>query len=490
MTFALLKKKVLILKSHLPILTLQNIKNRIVKGPIPTLTVSKSKIKGNNRGILASYYNRYLDELGDHYLRKANESLHLIGCELSHNVEEAIYIHSPYWNVFQSNISEISIHINNTLITDNGRGISQYSRDMRQSNNLFHWVMQDCTIERNQGGGFDVSLPYVWQYNENFTHSLFFGNNTWRSNEQFSFVIDGHFASFNMSYNQFDDNRCKTGLISVRGMEKRMRIDNNRIQRNTGSYMVEFKADSQSEIMGEIYARFYNNEVKQNRNGLGRSIHQMYNNPSYVVGFHGIQKVEVNRNLFGDNSLDYELLAGIKTAKINNEVDVTENWWGSPEDSLIRQRIFDFDDWNNHAVANYRPYLTTDSFDSSISATWEIRTEVDLDNLGGRIVESLTLYPRLEPYVIKSDITVMTEATLTIHPDVVMEFAPNVGILVLGTLKAIGAPGHEIVMKPMKSHHGINTNAIRKRSYENLYAEETIRFCKEGNCTSHANEGI
>ena len=469
---------------------IQDISNRIVRGPIPTLKISKTKIKSNKRGILASYYNRYLDDRGDHNLRKANESIQLIGCEISHNVEEAIFVHSPHWNVFPSNLSEISIHINNSLITDNGKGILQFSRDMRHSNNLFHWILQDSTIERNHAGGFEVALPYVWQYNENFTHSLYFDNNTWQNNERFAFVVDGHFASLNMSNNQFDGNRCKKGLISIRGMEKKMKIEGNKITRNNGAFMVEFNADSQSEILGEVYARFFFNDIKQNSDGLmNRGFHQMFNEPTYVVGFHGIQKVRVNRNLFGNNTLDYELLAGIKTAKINNEVDVTENWWGTYNDAQIRQRIFDFDDWNDHAVANFRPYLISDSFDSSISASWDQSSKIDLDNLGGRILETISIHARPNPYIIKSDITVMPDATLYIYPDVVMEFAPNVGILVLGTLRAVGIAGHEIIMRPLSEEY----SQVRKSSSKRSLAKEpleTIRLCKEGNCTSETNEGF
>ncbi|XP_046609560.1 protein bark beetle isoform X2 [Neodiprion virginianus] len=468
----------------------QDIRNRIVQGPVPTLTVTNTKIKGNKRGILASYYNRYLDELGDHFLRKANETIKLIGCEISHNTDQAIYVNSPHWNVFQSNVSEISFQINNTLITDNGKGILQFSRDLRHSNNLFHWLLQDNTFERNRAGGFDVTLPYVWQYNENFTHSLYFDNNTWRNNEQFSFIVDGHFANLNMSFNVFDTNRCKTGLISIRGMEKRMEIHDNRIEKNSGTYMVEFKADSQSEILGEINAIFYKNEVKRNHyESVTRGFHQMYNTPTYVVGFHGIQKVRVYRNLFGENTLDYELLAGIRTAKINNEVQVTENWWGTADFAQIRQRIFDFDDWNDHAVANFVPYLTEDAIDSSISVTWDLVTSADLDNLGGRLTETLSLYPRENPYVIRADITIMPDATLNIYPDVVMEFAPNVGILALGTLNAIGAHGHEIVMRPLTVDNP-SSNMLRKRSVKNALSLDTIRLCKEGNCTSSSNEGF
>ncbi|XP_034949444.1 protein bark beetle isoform X2 [Chelonus insularis] len=478
---------------------IQDIRNRIVRGPIPTLSVSNTKIKGNKRGIFTSFYNRYLDEIGNHYLRKANESIRLINCEISHNQDEAIYVNAPFWNVFESNITEITIHINNTLITDNGQGIVQFSRDMRHSNNLFHWVMKGNTIERNQKGGLDISLPYVWQYNENFTHSLHFINNTWRNNNLFGFVVDGHYASLNISYNTFDNNQCKTGLIAIKGMEKKMKINNNHIENNSGDFMVEFSVDSQSEILGEIPADFLLNEVKNNHNHseMSRGIYQMTNNPSYVVGFHGIQKVNINRNLFGNNFLDYELIAGIRTAKINNRINVQKNWWGTVDDVEIKKRIFDFDDWNNHAVANFRPYLMTDRFDASFSMSEEMGSTVDIDNLNGRITENLEIYPRSTPYVIKSDLTIMPDATVNIYPDVVMEFAPNVGILVLGTLKAMGVVGHEIVMRPMKRETApelkvLNSNYKRATIIEKNYQQyDTIRLCKEGSCDSkNSNEGF
>ncbi|KAJ4447016.1 hypothetical protein ANN_09004 [Periplaneta americana] len=466
---------------------IQDIKNRIVGGPVPTLTVTNSRIKENRQGIRASFYNRYLNEIGDHFLRKSNESIQLFGCDISYNYEEAVFVHSPFWDVHHSNISEITIMINNSIITDNRRGIHQFSRDLRSSNNLFHWILRDNTIERNNRGGFDVSLPYVWQYNENFTHSLYIKNNTWRNNKQFAFVVDGHFAQMNLTHNVFEDNQCKSGLISVRGMEKRLKIAHNRIVRNSGLYMVEFRADSQSEIMGEVDAKFYQNEVKENRHNaaIGRGFHQVSNTPSCVIGFHGIQKVNVNRNLLGNNGLDYELIAGIRTAKLNTGINVLENWWGSSNVSDIKKRIFDFDDWNNHAIAKFRPYLTEDSFDSSVSVSWDEPVIVDLDNLGGRLKDSLTLYARETPYIIRSDITVMPGVTLTIRPGVVMEFAPNVGILVIGVLKAQGRRGEEIIMRPASSHADLEGKKIVRRRHVLPIStgSESIRLCTGRNCT-------
>lgn len=196
----------------------QNIYNRIVRGPVPTLYITSTKIQRNQKGIMATYYNRYLGDRAEHFLRKANESIKLTHCEISHNKEEAIFVLSPFWDVHVSNISEVAIHLNNSLVISNGRGIRQYSKDLRSSNNLFHYVVQGTTFEDNIDGGLEISLPYVWQYNENFTHSVYLGNDTWIRNKNFGIHIGGHFAIVNITGNLLRENDCATGLIGFRGM--------------------------------------------------------------------------------------------------------------------------------------------------------------------------------------------------------------------------------------------------------------------------------
>ncbi|XP_053697382.1 protein bark beetle [Sabethes cyaneus] len=473
----------------------QNIYNRIVRGPVPTLQITATKIQRNFRGLTGTYYNRYLGEKSELYLRKANESMKLVNCEISHNRQEAIFINSPFWDVHESNISEVTIHVNNSMIRDNGRGIRQFSRDLRSSNNLFHYVLQDTTIESNSFGGLELSLPYVWQYNENFTHSVFLGNDTWVRNRRFGIVIDGHYAGVNISSNIFMDNVCAHGLIGLKGMEKKLRIDNNRIVKNSGKYLVEFRSDSQSEILGEIPAIFAFNHIEGNEKVIStrsemrnfiRGDRGNAKDPTCVIGFGGIQKVKIYRNVIFNNQQDYDLIAGIKSARLNSFVDVRENWWGSQDEEYIKARIFDFDDWNNHAEAQYRPYLIEDNIYGSESVTISKNRTVDLDNLGGRILEDISIYRREQPYVIKADITIMPGVTMNIYPGVVMEFAPNVGILALGTLIARGTRDGEIVMKPIE-------NALEQinrveRSMENMVNYDSIRLCTNRNCSGSDQE--
>ena len=56
-------------------------------------------------------------------------------------------------------------------------------QDLRDSNNLYHWVLRENLFERNNGPGMDVSLPYVWQYNENYTHTVHIDSNRMHANK-------------------------------------------------------------------------------------------------------------------------------------------------------------------------------------------------------------------------------------------------------------------------------------------------------------------
>ncbi|KAG8303023.1 hypothetical protein J6590_018486 [Homalodisca vitripennis] len=197
--------------------------------------------------------------------------------------------------------------------------------------------------------------------------------------------------------------------------------------------------------------------------------------PSSVIVFDGLQRVRVKRNLLSDNSQAYTLVAGVRTACIDSTVDVTENWWGTTSESEIISKIFDFDDWNDHAIAIFKPFLVENAFEGSLSVDYQQPTPLDLNRLSGRLKQSITLYPRDTPYQVFSDVTVMPGVTLTISPGVVMEFAPRVGLLVLGRLVSRGRRGQEVIMRPItQSNKQVPNMALTKNS---------VRLCTMRNCS-------
>ena len=78
--------------------------------------------------------------------------------------------------------------------------------------------------------------------------------------------------------------------------------------------MIELESDSHSDIMGIVEAYFTQNIIQNNRHS-----HEAYPHPyhpaSYAVAIKGVQKFNVTENLFGNEGMDYELLAGVYTAR-------------------------------------------------------------------------------------------------------------------------------------------------------------------------------
>ena len=470
-------------------------RNKIYDGPIPRLTIEKSRIAFNGKGLMAVHYNRYLGHDSQVYLRKANESVEIFDSEISSN-KEAIYIFTPFRELNQFNVSEITYMINRTVFTDNEGGIFQYSRDLRDSNNIYHWVLRENKFDMNREGGLDIALPYVWQYNENHTHTVHIDSNSFHKNKRFGLHIRGHFARVYIFNNTVTENSCEEGLISMSGMEKETTVYANVISDNDGIYMMEINMDSQSEIMGYVAAYFTNNIVQNNRHSHTKLGLDAYHPASYALAVRGVQKFIVTSNRFGNPGLDYELLSGVKTSRIGNILNAEHNFWGTSDINRIRERIFDFDDWNSYSIAKFLPFLLENSFNGALSTSYVRQQDVNFDDLGGRLNESVRLINRGRPYIIKRDLTVMPDVTLTIQPGVELQFYPSVGILVLGTLRAQGTIDHNIIMKP------INLNQVqdyrvgrrKRQSYLRNGPDFDVRLCqadKNGTtCPEGARQGF
>ena len=266
----------------------------------------------------------------------------------------------------------------------------------------------------------------------------------------------------------------------MKGMEKQLYIHDNEITGNTGNYMVEFSTDSQCEALGHVYAFFEYNTVQRNRDKPKKRSSSKNNQiASTVVSVKGLQKINITHNLFGENEMDFELISGIYTSRLNNYLNVEANWWGSRDSAVIRERIFDFDDWNNYALADYQPFLVEGRLNAPVTANIGSKDEIDFDNLGGRLMEDLHLRRRDKPYTVTSDFTIMPGVTLKIDPGVVIEFYPSVGLLVLGNLQAIGKRYEKIHMRPVNKEMTTHYRVGRQVKHRKKIA---VRLCVEGEC--------
>jgi hypothetical protein len=81
---------------------------------------------------------------------------------------------------------------------------------------------------------------------------------------------------------------------------------------------------------------------------------------AYAIALRGIQNCSINKNILenvGENGLDYELVGAMSTNTLNSSIDATQNWWGTTNPNVIKDRIFDLHEWNNHALVAFVPFI-------------------------------------------------------------------------------------------------------------------------------------
>ena len=368
----------------------------------------------------------------------------------------------------------VNLTFDNCLFKDNYGGIRSLYRYHEYSNTIWHFELKNNRFYQNKKNCFKVFLPRLYRFAtknewENTTHTITIHNNEFKTNKLFEFSIDGYYAQINLTRNTFSDNTCKVGLIHFAGTEKDFYIYNNRIERNEGNYVFELDARSLADNDLDIESLFVDNYVEQNRKPLVSRMFNLdssltrvvatlmiKNSPtSYTIAMRGVQNCTFRRNTFENKNFDYEFIGGTFTNTLNTTIDASLNWWGTTNSTIIKDRIFDIHEWNNHAFVNYVPYRI-EKYDYSYSrADSKISIFQNNNNnvLGGLIERSIELKPNSIPYQVRADLTIMPGATLTIHPGVEIEFYPNVGILVLGDLKAIGTENSLIRMRPIRNNN-------------------------------------
>ena len=170
--------------------------------------------------------------------------------------------------------------------------------------------------------------------------------------------------------------------------------------------------------------------------------------------------------------MSYQLIAGLKTSKIPNTLNVKSNWWNTLNETKIQNYIFDFNDWNSYALAEFNPCLSTNKFQAfAVMIPNLMAKNINFESIGGQLYDYLVLRKRSSPYFVQRDLTIMHNSTLIVEPGVVLEFEKSVGILVLGTIIARGTRQEPIIMRPKS----ISNDKYFEKSLED---QINIRLCK------------
>ena len=372
-------------------------------------------------------------------------------------------------------VATIRYNITLGALLENEVGILAEHNHVDFANNVWQWSINHTNIERTQRGGIEIEVPRVNDADERMKHSVTIIETTFRDNTDFACAVKGYYTDVRIENNKFEGNRCLLGLITISGMEKNISLVSNRIINNVGRYMLDINVLSHSEYSQPVNGIMQLNDIHDNRyEGLDPP--GFGNSPkTFAVAFRGVQSMTANRNLFSNPDLEYELVVGVTALSLRRPVNVKTNYWGRTDYAGILERIFDFDDWNNYAIAEFFPYLTRQDFDSDVSVGDPVEPPLDTSRLGGRVLQNQILAYKPTPYIVERDLTIMPEATLTISAGTELQFHPNVGILVLGRLIARGVEYNRIRLRPLQPGSSLPAGRRKKRA-----VSSTIRLLGDG----------
>ena len=432
-------------------------------GPVLKTYLRNCTFDYNNQGIVTKHYNNPSNQRMELFLRHKEETFWFDRVNVYHSRREAMHMpsvtkyHDDYIPTWQEmsvphKVATIQYTIQQCKFIDNARGILAEHNHVDFANNVWHWYVTQVEIRRTGEGGFEIELPRVNDEEEvRKHHSVVFNQSLVVDNRKFAFTIAGFYADVSIMNNEFVNNVCRLGLMLISGMEKKIQISVNGFKTNVGRYVINLDIISHSEYSEVVSGILYKNSVRNNRkNPADKPPGSEFSPKTYGVAFRGAQKMSAHRNLFHNPDLGYEFVAATTALSLGNTLDVKENWWGKTDIYSIEMRIFDFDDWNNYAVASYHPYLTKADTESDLSDGEKVDRPIDPSRLGGRVFRSLILPYQPEPYIVYADLTVMPNAKLILQPGTELQFRPNVGILVLGQLIARGLFYSRIKLRPLQ----------------------------------------
>lgn len=462
------------------------------------IEISYATVNNNYQGIVTKHYNNPSNEKLEIFHRVAMEELRFTKVDIKENQMEAMYI--PSLTKYHEHLiptqeemtrperlGQITYTLNQCTIQNNGRAIIADHNHVDFSNNVWKWNVLTTAVKDNKYGGLEIELPRVNDIREkNKFHSVQINQSTFENNKDFAFTINGYYADVEVSFGKFVNNVCRRGLILMAGMEKDLVMYNNYIVSNYGKYAIQIDIQSHAEYNNPKGFCHYNN-IKDNKPGPGWSMNTDYTPSTYAVAVRGVQNITLRRNVIENADYQYELIAGVTSLFLENKMDVRENWWGTAIQARIVDRIFDFDDWNNYAIADYFPQLTAGNVNSLPSTGSQIENGFSFPSLKGRITKNTALAGSSTYYVI-ADVTVMPNAKLTIEPGTRLEFYPNVGILVLGQLVARGLPYSRISFRPVTP--GPNIPIPLPEINTQTFYSNTMRLKRDAEGEIPPNEGF
>ncbi|XP_066292653.1 protein bark beetle-like [Branchiostoma lanceolatum] len=357
--------------------------------------------------------------------------------------------------------NEKSFSIDQSSLSENRRrGVSisiVYSSNYNSRDHRTFFNVTESEASANLEGAIDISVegststchPKVRLENSVFGRN---GGNVVR--------ISGSCSDVTMNNNVFQDNTCGSKKVLLfTGCEKNIRCTSNTFQQNSCKRIGLFNVTDRADI-DEIQEMFTSNIFTGND----------YEPPFLYVSdplrdyctleFSGEWRpISVTHNSFQQDVSRFDLCSTVWTHSWDGPtIDASHNWWGTDDEEAIREKIFDYNDWNSGAQVTYSPFLDSSNGNPVDATSAHSATAQAFDGL---LFNDLHIPKGSSPVLMKSDLTILPGATLTLDPGVEVKAAPGVGILNYGHINMVGSETDPVVLGAQTNNNITSKNNLR-----------------------------
>ena len=278
------------------------------------------------------------------------------------------------------------------------------------------------------------------------TKELIIDGNVFEGNYGRSVFVEGQsllLAPAVIQNNVFKDNSNPKGsVLEVRRMGNDVMILHNVFKFNEVLNVVLLH--NEYYVGAKRYLTFLNNSLLNNSNTWFSGCEVD------ISGMKEYKVISIHRNIFNSQSFSKELCVNITASSHSSIVNVSLNSWGYDDENQIKERIYDAEDNYEMALAVFIPFFGSTGELIQGSNRGDGLEPFPTRYLGGRISSSLNLWRKFSPYKVISDVTVLPDAKLTIHPGVELHFVSGVGMLILGALYVLGNRDNPVTFSLLK----------------------------------------
>ena len=340
---------------------------------------------------------------------------------VSENENYGILIYVYMYNYYQTKNYSL-IFMNSTIANNSNGGVLVYPYCSYTYNRFIRHVQLSFIENRvngNQNDGLNVRSPEVYGL-EALLRGNTFENNTG--------------SCLKVTHN------CRYGNMPVH-----VHVLSNTFRKNKGDHVIFV---DYGRLPDRRFSIFRNNTFNDNEAPETFSTRYIRIKTQAVVTLKE-GNFTVERNFFDNPSYPHDISTYLQER--NRMISAKQNWWGTQDECKIKKRIFDFEDRLDLARIEYYPFLASSDF-TNLSFHIGVRPFCFLigNQLGGILDQSLTLSKRNTSFEVISDVTVLSNGSLTIEGNVTLEFPFQAVFFVQGQVVIKGTDHERVKFIPKR----------------------------------------